>query len=141
MNYFIFSFFRSHDFKSAALSTVRTICKLPKFNLRSEKELFDACLNWVDAQPEGQLRRRELLDPLLKSIRFLTIPIAEFTSSVEQCQGQDIFSTKDALNIVVYLSNPTKNAPTNVPAWCNKGTANRCALVNVPARTGIIFNR
>lgn len=121
------------------MSTVRTICKLPKFNLRSEKELFDAVLDWVDAQHEGQLRRKELLEPFLKNIRFLTIPLAEFTTIVDQCHGQDIFSARDALNIVVYLSNPSKNAPSNIPAWCNKGP-NRCALVNVQARqSGIVF--
>ncbi|KAG8189638.1 hypothetical protein JTE90_018487 [Oedothorax gibbosus] len=117
------------------MSTVRTICKLPKFNLRSEKELFDALLNWVDAQPLGRSKRRELIEPFMKNIRFLTIPLAEFTEIVHQCEGENIFSAKEALEIVMYLSNPGKNAVSlTLPTWCNKGTASRCALVNVPAR-------
>ncbi|GBO23879.1 hypothetical protein AVEN_84706-1, partial [Araneus ventricosus] len=76
---------RSDDFKNSTLSTVRTICKLPRLNLSSEEELFEAVVEWTDSQPGSKVSKRDVLLPLLRNIRFLGIPAMKFTQIVKKC--------------------------------------------------------
>ncbi|GIY78860.1 hypothetical protein CEXT_478391 [Caerostris extrusa] len=109
---------RSNDFKTSTLSTVRAICKLPKLNLNSEDELFEAILEWTKSHTSSQESKRDLLLPLLKHIRILSITGMKFTQIVQKCP--DIFTAEEALHVVMYLANPKTSSTANLPSWCNK---------------------
>ncbi|GIY11685.1 hypothetical protein CDAR_213411 [Caerostris darwini] len=114
---------RSNGFKTSTLSTVRAICKLPKLNLNSEDELFEAILEWTKSQTSSQESKRDLLLPLLKHIRILSITAMKFTQMVQKCP--DIFTAEEAMHVVMHLANPMASSMAKLPSWCNKGQ-NRC---------------
>ncbi|GIY11686.1 ATP-dependent DNA helicase [Caerostris darwini] len=114
---------RSNGFKTSTLSIVRAICKLPKLNLNSEDELFEAILEWTKSQTSSQESKRDLLLPLLKHIRILSITGMKFTQMVQKCP--DIFTAEEAMHVVMYLANPEASSTAKLPSWCNK-SKNRC---------------
>ncbi|XP_055950012.1 uncharacterized protein LOC129984211 [Argiope bruennichi] len=118
---------RSDAFKNSTLSTVRTICKLPRLNLSSEEELFEAILEWADLQPGAKVSKRDILLPLLRTIHFLSISAMKFTQLVKRCP--DIFTAEEAMHVVMHLANPNSATLAKLPTWFNKGP-NRC--VNKP---------
>ncbi|GIY92474.1 hypothetical protein CEXT_780821 [Caerostris extrusa] len=117
---------RTNGFKTSTLSTVRAICKLPKLNLNSEDELFEAVLEWTKSHTSSQESKRDILLPLLKHIRILSITGMKFTQIVQKCP--DIFTAEEAMHVVMYLANPMSSSTANLPSWCNKGQ-NRCFSV------------
>ncbi|GFV00570.1 hypothetical protein TNCV_3976991 [Trichonephila clavipes] len=122
---------RSNGFKNSSLSTVRLICKLPQLNLRSEEELFEAILEWIERQSGAQTKKRELILPILKHIHFMSIEPVKFSNLVQRCP--DIFTAEEAMNILMYLSNPKQNAGVKLPTWFNK-SPNRCISVPLVER-------
>ncbi|CAL1300786.1 unnamed protein product [Larinioides sclopetarius] len=114
---------RSDDFRNSSLSTIRNICKLPRLNLSSEEELFEAVMEWANLQPGSKVSKREVLLPLLRSIHFLGIPAMKFTQIVKKCP--DIFTAEEAMHIVMHLANPNQSTLAKLPSWFNKGLS-RC---------------
>ncbi|XP_035205123.1 uncharacterized protein LOC118180091 isoform X1 [Stegodyphus dumicola] len=108
------------------LSTVRTICKLQSLNLASEIELIIAAFKWAEHQNTSS--RRAAIEPVLKCLRFLILEAKDFSNLLNQYP--DIFTSHEALQIMMYLSNPGKGID-KLPSWCNKGT-NRCSYVKPP---------
>lgn len=122
---------RSDSFKASSFSTVRFICKMPRLNLRSEEELFEAVLKWIDLQPGAQTKKRELILPILKHIHFMSVTPVKFSNLVQRCS--DIFTAEEAMNILMYLSNPNQNKGVKLPTWFNKGSS-RCFSVPLVER-------
>ncbi|KFM82350.1 hypothetical protein X975_05501, partial [Stegodyphus mimosarum] len=103
------------------LSVVRTICELQSLNLASEIELIIAVFRWAEHQNASS--RRVAIEPVLKCLRFLVLESKIFSNLVKDYP--DIFTPTEALQIIMYLTNPC-NRTDELPSWCNKG-ADRCS--------------
>ncbi|XP_015905658.2 BTB/POZ domain-containing protein 6-B isoform X6 [Parasteatoda tepidariorum] len=113
---------RSNDFLTLNPSIVRVICKLEKFNLRSEIELLNGIVYYVENRPEYKTNRRAGVETFLRHIRLLNVTCEEFNQFVQR--KPNIFSAPEAANILMSLANPAYPAP-NLPSWCKRGS-NRC---------------
>lgn len=113
------------DFLKCSQSTLRVICKLQSLNLRSEVELFEAIMRWHNAQP--QQNRTTLLEPLLKSVRFLNFTVTELGDTLKKYPA--IMSADDGLSIMLFLYNPSRSPNfSSLPSWINKNATSRCFL-------------
>ncbi|XP_035208257.1 kelch-like protein 6 isoform X3 [Stegodyphus dumicola] len=114
---------RTEDFMKSPLSVVRTICKLQSLNLTSEIELIIAVFSW--AKHQNASSRRVAIEPVLKCLRFLVLETKIFSNLVKD--HPDIFTPTEALQIMMYLTNPCKGM-NELPSWCNK-EADRCSCL------------
>ncbi|XP_035208256.1 uncharacterized protein LOC118182973 isoform X2 [Stegodyphus dumicola] len=113
----------TEDFMKSPLSVVRTICKLQSLNLTSEIELIIAVFSW--AKHQNASSRRVAIEPVLKCLRFLVLETKIFSNLVKD--HPDIFTPTEALQIMMYLTNPCKGM-NELPSWCNK-EADRCSCL------------
>lgn len=109
---------------------MRAICKLSSLNLHNEKELLDAVMKWLYTHPAQS--RKQMLEPLLKCVRFLTFTVSEMGDTLKQYP--EILKSDDSLSIMLYLYNPPKSPNfQTLPSWLSKNTIKRCSFSEIPS--------
>ena len=76
---------RSEEYPSASLASMERILASDQLSVKSEEEVYDAIMTWLDQQPmpEEDDRRNEYLPRLLATVRLPLLPLRYLTERVE----------------------------------------------------------